>query len=137
MEHSDLAVPLMRREMRDAITCMEEQAEDCEDHGDKTRLVVYQMIQGMVEHICSEEGQDGRFQNRFIRKCSFFVGCLTSQQHASVSRGRICTDNFACCHTEMEVADQTFYLTQSQYSDSRPTSTSADPKTLGAWSAKF
>ena len=30
-----------------------------------------------------------------------FVGCLTSQQHASVSQGRICSDNF----TEIEVAD--------------------------------
>ena len=40
-----------------------------------------------------------------------FVGCLTSQQQASVSRGRICEDNFTCCHTEIEVADQTFYLT--------------------------
>ena len=28
------------------------------------------------------------------------VGCLTSQQHASVSQGRICSDNFTCCHTE-------------------------------------
>ena len=28
------------------------------------------------------------------------VGCLKSQQHASVSQGRICTDNFTCCHTE-------------------------------------
>ena len=41
------------------------------------------------------------------------VGCLTSQQHATVSQGRICSDNFTCCHTEIEVADQTFYLTQS------------------------
>ena len=40
-----------------------------------------------------------------------FVGCLTSQQHASVSQGRICSDNFTCCHTETEVADQTFQLT--------------------------
>ena len=40
-----------------------------------------------------------------------FVGCLTSQQHASVSQGRICSDNFTCCHTETDVADQTFYLT--------------------------
>ena len=30
------------------------------------------------------------------------VGCLTSQQHASVSQGQICTDNFTCCHTEIE-----------------------------------
>ena len=29
------------------------------------------------------------------------VGCLSSQQHASVSQGRICEDNFTCCHTEI------------------------------------
>ena len=62
-----------------------------------------------------------------------FVGCLTSQQQASVSQGRICLDNFTCCHTEIEVADQTFYLTQSQYTDTGPTSPSADPITPGAW----
>ena len=61
------------------------------------------------------------------------VGCLTSQQQASVSQGRICSDSFTCCHTEIEVADQTFYLTQSQYTDTRPTSPSADPITPGAW----
>ena len=61
------------------------------------------------------------------------VGCLTSQQHASVSHGRIYSDNFTCCHTEIEVEDQTFYLTQSQYTDTGPTSPSADPITPGAW----
>ena len=61
------------------------------------------------------------------------VGCLTSQQHASVSQGRICSDNFTCCHTGIEVADQTFHLTQSQYTDTGPTSPSADPITPGAW----
>ena len=66
------------------------------------------------------------------RDC-LLVGCLTSQQHASVSQGRICSDNFTCCHTEIEVADQTFYLTQSQYTDTGPTSPSADPITPGAW----
>ena len=60
----------------------------------------------------------------------------------SVSQGRICSDNFTCCHTEIEVADQMFYLTQSQYTDTGPTSPSADPITPGAWqgshwSAKF
>ena len=62
-----------------------------------------------------------------------FVSCLTSQQHASVHQGRICTDNFTCSHTEIEVADQTFYLTQSQYTDTGLTSPSADPITPGAW----
>ena len=61
------------------------------------------------------------------------VGCLTSQQQASVSQGRICSDNCTCCHTEIEVADPTFYLTQSQYTDTGPTSPSADPITPGAW----
>ena len=61
------------------------------------------------------------------------VGCLSSQQHASVSQGRICTDNFTCCHTEIEAADQTFHLTQSQYTDTGPTSPSADPIMPGAW----
>ena len=60
-------------------------------------------------------------------------GCLTSQQHASVSQGRICSDNSTCCHTEIEVADPTFNLTQSQYTDTGPTSPSADPTTPGAW----
>ena len=31
----------------------------------------------------------------------WLVGCLTSLQHASVSQGRICTDNFTCHHTEI------------------------------------
>ena len=62
-----------------------------------------------------------------------FVGCLTSQQHASVSQGRICSENFMYCHTEIEVADQTFHLTHSQYTDTGPTSPSTDPITPGAW----
>ena len=41
--------------------------------------------------------------------------------------------NFTCCHTEIEVVDPTFYLTQSQYTDTGPTSPSADPITPGAW----
>ena len=52
------------------------------------------------------------------------VGCLTSQQYARVSQGRICSGNFTCCHPETEAADPTFYLTQSQYTDTRPTSPS-------------
>ena len=64
---------------------------------------------------------------------SLFVGWLTSQQQASVSQGRICSDSFTCCHTEIEVANPTFYLTQSQYTDTGPTSPSADPITPDAW----
>ena len=37
----------------------------------------------------------------------WLVGCLTSQQHASVSQGRICSDSCTCCHTEIQATDQT------------------------------
>ena len=63
-----------------------------------------------------------------------FVGCFTSQQHASVSLGRICSDKCMCCHTEIEVADHTFYLTQSQKTDTELTSTSADSIMPGSYS---
>ena len=62
-----------------------------------------------------------------------FVGCLTFLQHASVSQGRICSEKFTCCHIETEIADPTFHLTQSQYTETGPTSPSTDPITPGAW----
>ena len=71
-----------------------------------------------------------------VRPCwlvCLLVGCLTSQQQASVSQGRTCSDNFTCCHTEIEAADQTFCLTQSQYTDTGPTSPSTNPRPPGAW----
>ena len=58
---------------------------------------------------------------------------LTSQKHASVSQGRICSDNCKRYCTEIEVADQTFYPIQLQHTDTGPTSSSADPITSGAW----
>ena len=64
--------------------------------------------------------------------CSL-VGCFTSQQQASVSQGRICSYNCTCCHTEIEVADQTSCVTQSQYADTGSTSPSADSITPGTW----
>ena len=87
----------------------------------------------------NETGRTTRVMMVAMRKRSLrtrnclLVGCLTSQQQASVSQGRICSDNFTCCHTEIEVADPTVYLTQSQYTDTGPTSPSADPITPGAW----
>ena len=73
------------------------------------------------------------FQPGCIAEQLLLVGCLMSQQHASVPQGQICQDNFTSCHTEIEVADQTFHLTQSQYTDTGPTSPSADPIAPGAW----
>ena len=80
---------------------------------DRIRLcVLFQQIVCSIMAVLSTESE--------------FVCCLTSQQ-------RICTDNFTFCHTEIEVADQTVFLTQSQYPDTGPTSPSADPLTPGAW----
>ena len=45
--------------------------------------------------------------------------------------------SFTCCHTEIEVADQTFYLAQSQYTDTGPTSPGTDPVTPGAWQKRW
>ena len=55
-----------------------------------------------------EDEKEGDHVNDHV---CWLAGCLTSQQHASVSQGWICLDNFTCCDTETEVADQTFYLT--------------------------
>ena len=64
------------------------------------------------------------------------VGCLTSQHNASVSQGRICSENWTCCHTEIQVEDPTFYLAQSKCTDTRPTSPSADLITPGVITSK-
>ena len=68
-----------------------------------------------------------------VGKASLFVGCLTSQQHASIAQGRICSDKFTCCHTDIEVANQTFHFTQSQYTDTGSIIPSTDPITPGVW----
>ena len=85
-----------------------------------SRAAVYRCV---TLHVCCE----------CVEVLFCFVGCFTSQQHARVSQGRICSHKCTCCHTEIEVADPTFYLTQSQYTDTGPTSPSADPITPGAW----
>ena len=40
--------------------------------------------------------------------------------------------NLTCCYTDIEVTDPTFHLTQSQYTDTGPTSPRTDPITPGA-----
>ena len=52
----------------------------------------------------------------------WLVGCQTFQQLASVSQGRICSGKCMWCDSEIEVTGQTYYLTQSQYTDTGPTS---------------
>ena len=46
-----------------------------------------------------------------------------------VSHGQSCPDNCKCCHIEIDVSYQTCYLTQSQYTDTGPTS----PVLPGTW----
>ena len=46
------------------------------------------------------------------------VGCLTSQQYATESQGRIC---LTCVCTEMEAANQTCYHIQLQFAEDGPT----------------
>ena len=77
--------------------------------------------------------QVGDWSMNVVLFVCLLICCLTSKQHASVSQGRICSDNCTCCHTEIEVADQTLYLTQSQYTDTGPTSPSTDPRAPGTW----
>ena len=59
------------------------------------------------------------------------VGWLRNVPCLEVSQGRACIDKCTCCHTEVKVADHTFYLTQSLYTDTGPISPSADPIALG------
>ena len=56
-----------------------------------------------------------------------FVVCLTSLQHACVSQGRICSDNCTFCNNWVRRCRPNLHLTQSQYTDTRPTSPSTDP----------
>ena len=43
----------------------------------------------------------------------------------------------ATLRSETEVEDQTFYLTQSQYTDTGPTSPCTDPITPGMWQGSY
>ena len=76
----------------------------------------------------------GEWARKTEKQWKRFVGCLLtipSKQH--VPQGRICSDNCTCCHTDVEVPDQTFYLNQSYYTDTGPASPNAVPITPGAW----
>ena len=62
-----------------------------------------------------ERQKERKKERKKERIVCWLVGCVASQQYASVSQGRTCSDKFKFCYTETEVADQSFYLTQSQY----------------------
>ena len=46
----------------------------------------------------------------------------SAQTTVSVSEGQVSSDNCTYCHTEIEVADQTFDFKQLQHTDTGPTS---------------
>ena len=110
----------------------EEEEEEEEEKQKKTKKKKKSNNNNNNSSSSSKNNNNKNRNEKQVEVCLLF-GCLMSQQHASVSQGRICTDNFTCCHTEIEVADPTFYLTQSQYTNTGPTSPSADPITPGAW----
>ena len=74
--------------------------------------------------------------NHFQHICSSGYCLLVAERPSSrlvYLRDRSAQTILRAATLEIEVADPTFYLTQSQYTDTRPTSPSADPVTLGAW----
>ena len=119
--HSQSHTTLLRSRKAQIRTQAKLKEEEEEEHNNKTQKTK------------NKNKKNNKKPSQVQKRLLLFVGCLTSQQHASVSQGRICSDNFTCCHTEIEVADQMFYLTQSQYTDTGPTSPSADPISPGAW----
>ena len=69
---------------------------------------------------------------------SGFVSWLVALRHSNMRDLKVylrdgSAHTILLAATLTEVADQTFYLTQSQYTDTGPTSPSADPITPGAW----
>ena len=109
----------------------------------KSRLSPVEQVDRRSQQCCRFDSEDFPSLNRVSSKAVFIPcqpgrhgACLTSQQHTCVFQERICSDNCTCCPTETEVADQTLYLTKSQYTDTWPTSPSADPTTPGAWQGR-
>ena len=87
----------------------------------------------MISHETSRMGHTKRQLDINLNKSVVFVDCLTSQLHASESQGPFFSDKYTSSSTEIELAYQTFYHTQSQYTDTGPASPMADPITPDAW----
>ena len=69
---------------------------------------------------CLSSEQERLFCFGFFSILLLLVGCLTPQQQASVFQGRICSDNCICCHTEVELADQTISPSHSILTPGQP-----------------
>ena len=77
-------------------------------------------------------GVTGR-DNKLDLLLLLFVGCLTSQQHDGVNLRDRSAQTIVRAAKLRQKLQQTLYLTESQYTDTRPTSPSADSVTPGAW----
>ena len=81
--------------------------------------------------------KDGSAPGRvYLKDGSAQAECISGTdlpQAECISRTDLPQAECTFCHTGVEVANQTFFLIQSQYTDTGPTSPSADPVTPGAW----
>ena len=75
---------------------------------------------------------DGKHRSKTVTEYRHWAN-QSLQACYSVCQGRICSEDFTCRHTEIEVADQSFRITQSQYTNTGPTSPSNYSITPGAW----
>ena len=65
-----------------------------------------------------------------------FLWYFQQQTDMKISFQGVCstvTILLSCCYTEIQAADQSLHLTQSQYTDTGSTSPSTNPLTPGAW----
>ena len=79
---------------------------------DKDRQIQIEGYRGRITDVFDFEGRQLITKAKFRGKRGsllLFVVCKTSQQHAGVSLGRICSVICSCHHHEIEVADQTFH----------------------------
>ena len=71
------------------------------------------------------------FSKSVLSQADLFVGCLLNVPETC--KGRIFSNNCTCCHTETKVAVQAFYVTQTRFTDTKPTSPALTLFTLRAW----
>ena len=89
------------------------------------------MWEGVVPMECTQERHQTMYMHgKAETPCCWSVAERPCNMLVYLRNG-ICSDNRTCCHTEMETTDPTSYLTQSQFTDTGPTSPSTDPTTPG------
>ena len=77
----------------------------CRDGHETVGSGVSTVIGSVMTGWGTQQQQQQKKKKKKKKNC-LFAGCLTSQQHATVSQGQICSDYCTCCHTEIEVAER-------------------------------